>query len=121
MITMKIFKRVVVCLAVVSFFVMMVSVMPTKAASEKEMMSLSEEEVKACMAAQVDALGAYQKLFDTFGRNEDGSLLYSEYVSAVIYQEAEYTLNQLYKIQEIGHELMKDFSITRNCVKSPLL
>ncbi|MCI8625909.1 MAG: S1 family peptidase [Lachnospiraceae bacterium] len=142
---MKIFRRVVVCLAVVSFFVMMVSVMPTKAASEEEMMSLSEEKVKARMDAQVDALGAYQKLFDTFGRNEDGSLLYPEdyagayiegdrlvvmltqmdeqtkikynmiypeYVSAVIYQEAEYTLNQLYKIQEIGHELMTDFSIT---------
>ena len=67
---MKIFRRVVVCLAVVSFFVMMVSVMPTKAASEEEMMSLSEEKVKARMDAQVDALGAYQKLFDTFGRNE---------------------------------------------------
>ena len=128
---MKIFRRVVVCLAVVSFFVMMVSVMPTKAASEEEMMSLSEEKVKARMDAQVDALGAYQKLFDTFGRNEDGSLLYPEdyagayiegdrlvvmltqmdeqtkikynmiypeYVSAVIYQEAEYTLNQLLKL-----------------------
>ena len=56
---MKIFRRVVVCLAVVSFFVMMVSVMPTKAASEEEMMSLSEEKVKARMDAQVDALGAY--------------------------------------------------------------
>ncbi|MCI8626979.1 MAG: hypothetical protein HFI40_12040 [Lachnospiraceae bacterium] len=37
--------------------------------------------------------------------------IYPEYISTVIYQEAKYALNQLCEIQQIGHELLEDFSI----------
>lgn len=89
-------------------------------------------------------MDAYQKLFDTFDKQDDGSFLYPkdyagayiegdkliimltsvneqsianynaiypEYISTVIYQEAKYALNQLCEIQQIGHELLEDFSI----------
>ena len=80
---MKIYKRLLTLLIVFSLFLTMLFVISTSAAEEDG--NLSTEEIEAHMDAQVNALDAYQKLFDTFDKQDDGSFLYpKDYAGAYI-------------------------------------